>query len=143
MRPDPAQNLTLQSTNTSLRATFRIPHELHHLPPGVKHRLLYKSQFDNGGGEWILADNGPSYNVSLEDRVVDIHGLVPYGLYKVKVELISGKNNFTTVRDWYVSEPAVATGRTKSALPASPPMTTPGGFQVKLVYYISMIKTAF
>ena len=88
VKPGPVVNLTVHSPNsTSLKVTFKTPHNLEHFPPGIKHRVTYKSQFDQN---WTLADNGV-YNSSLEDRLVTIQNLIPYGLYNVKVDLVSGK----------------------------------------------------
>ena len=56
--------------------------------------------------------------------------MIPYGLYTVKVDLISGSNDFSTVEDQYLSKVKVSETRTLSERPSSAPETTPGAFQV-------------
>jgi len=125
MRPGPATQLTLTSpSSTTVQATWGIPRELWHFPPGLRQIVRYKSEWEDQLVELDTSGLNTTqryYNISLPGP------LKPFTSYTVEVTMLT---NLPTTPHHLHSAPVLATTRTKPAPPTRPPTTNQACFEV-------------
>nr|CAH7758759.1 unnamed protein product [Callosobruchus chinensis] len=115
VRPNAPEKLTVIATTPhSILLSWKIPSSLNIFPPGVHHRILYQCQhyekkWQFGGLITNTTDKAPVYLIS-----------------NLKVSIRSAEATEESM--W--SENATVTARTESEIPASPPETTVGSFEI-------------
>ena len=86
VRPNkPELELTAASA-TELSLAIRAPHALKFLPPGTRHFVRYRSEYDEVG-RWPEGFSGQSHQLN---ETKPLSGLTPYAEYTVEVNLLSG-----------------------------------------------------
>ena len=125
MRPGPATQLTLTSPSpTTVQATWGIPRELWHFPPGLRQIVRFKSEWEDQMVELDTSGLNTTqkyFNISLPGS------LKPFTLYTVEVTMLT---NLPTTPHHLHSPPAQATTRTKPAPPTRPPTIDQACFEV-------------
>jgi len=125
VRPTAAKQLRLSSpTPRQMVIEFQIPKQLTEFQ-GVKHRIRYQQE---NATEWKQVIS--TLEKDKEDKRSEVlTQLIPYTLYTVTVDLISIKNNFSTVDSKYVSPTVTQSKRTMATVPDAQPSTTSGCFE--------------
>ncbi|VEN38564.1 unnamed protein product, partial [Callosobruchus maculatus] len=124
VRPNAPEKLTVIATTPhSILLSWKIPSSLNIFPPGVHHRILYQCQHYEK--KWQFG--GLITNTSEKAPVFLINNLkFAHALCDIRVSIRSAEA--TEERMW--SENATVTARTESEIPASPPETTYGSFEI-------------
>lgn len=126
--PAPPTGLSiLNKTTESLLLEWVTPQPMWNFPPGLVHRVLYQCEFDNKS-TWVMANTSQLSNREHSYRF-NLTGL-PYAhaLYDIRVSSRSVKASETDEHMW--SRNASSTSRTLSKLPATPPLTNIGSFEI-------------
>ncbi|BES90108.1 FN3 [Nesidiocoris tenuis] len=123
--PSKPVNLSvIESTCESLTITWAVPVALHNFPPGLSHKIMYQSKYDNINS-WQTIYPDVSSRSSLV--VYNITGLkYAHTLYDIRVMI---KPTIADKSKW--SAPATTTFHTNATVPGAPPRTAVGGFEIR------------
>ncbi|XP_014257386.1 cytokine receptor isoform X2 [Cimex lectularius] len=123
--PNKPSNLSLvEATPNSLVISWNEGHPFKSFPPGIVNRLIYQSKWDPQTYWEVRNAVFPPKETS---RMYNITGLkYPHTLYDIRVFT---RSSVAPDEDFWWSEPATITLRTKPTIPGHPPLTDIGSFE--------------
>ncbi|KAF2899049.1 hypothetical protein ILUMI_07129 [Ignelater luminosus] len=125
--PNPPDGLTfVNTTSESIYLRWTIPTAMKYFRTGLKHRIMYRSEYEQQN--WQIGGIVFSYKDSV-DVYFNLTGLqYAYAQYEICVSMQSAIANQKDHTLW--SKNSTITLRTAGKIPASPPLTNIGSFEV-------------